>query len=64
MTPKIFLAGGLRSGIAAFRCGIHFPAKAFSKPTDIRRTTKSVGRGWYTLLVGLMPEDNFSKRCS
>ncbi len=39
-------------------------SKAFSKPTDIRPTIRSVGRTWYTPLVGPMLEDNLSKRCS
>jgi transposase len=39
-------------------------SKAFSKPTAMRRMTKSVGREWYMPLVGLMQEDSFSKRCS
>ena len=38
--------------------------KAFSKPTDMQRMTKSVGREWCMPLVGLMPEDSFSRQCS
>src|SRR5437764_218578 len=46
------------------RSGSCDSSKAFSKPTDIRPTIRSVGRTWYTPLVGPMLEDNLSKRCS
>ena len=39
-------------------------SKAFSKPTDIRRMIRSVGREWYMPLVRLMREGSFSRRCS
>ena len=39
-------------------------SKAFSKPTAMRRMTKSVDREWFMPLVGLMLEDSFSNRYS
>jgi hypothetical protein len=39
-------------------------SKVFSKQTGMPRTTRSAGREWYTLHVGLMQEGSFSRRCS
>jgi transposase len=46
------------------RSGSWDSSKAFSKPTAMRRMTKSVGREWYMPLAGPMQEDSFSRRCS
>jgi hypothetical protein len=46
------------------RSGFWDSLKAFSKPTAMQRTTKSVDQEWYTPLVGRMRGDSFSKRCS
>ena len=46
------------------RSGSWDSSKAFSKPMDTRLMTRLVGREWYMLLVGLMQEGNFSKRCN
>jgi transposase len=49
---------------ATGRSGSWDSSKAFSKPTGMRHMTRSVGQEWYMPLVGLIPEDSFSKQCS